>query len=627
LKERIPREKIDDVRERTNLVEIVRKYVDLKRAGTGSWKGLCPFHTEKTPSFHVHEARQFFHCFGCGEKGDVFGFLMKIDQRDFMEILVDLAEQAGVELPAWEAMTPAERQARTEAQSERERLLRINELAAAFYEENLAGAGGEAARAYVASRGISAAVAQRFRLGFAPARWDGLFQHLMRNKVQVADIERLGLCPQGERGRYDFFRERVMLPVLDRQRRIIGFGSRLLDPQAKERKYVNSSDSPLFHKKEALYGIHAALEAIRKSGRVILVEGNFDVLALHEAGFAEAVAPMGTALTVEQIALLGRVAKHVVVVFDGDEAGQKAAAKVIPLFVEADVDGRVARLPQGLDPDDLVRRGGGGPDSEGVVEFRRLVEHARPMLDQFIQDAIREMSIPGKVAGVERAAALLARVKNPTARDLCAHRLAVAAGVTPQQLFRTMRQQAEAAARHVSSPAAASARPGAEHAAAQGSSAVLDEPEVRPIPRDELDLLVLLVTFPALVSQAEAQEAVGLLVDPTARRLAAALVRSAAEAGRLDVPTWLEEAPASLRAGLAAATLDGRYAGVPNQVDVLRRMRTRLAKLRIDAEIAVIRRRQEEAEARGDEQLVIAARRRAQELLIERQRLISAAAH
>ena len=620
LKERIPREKIDDVRDRTNLVEVVRKYVDLKRAGTGSWKGLCPFHTEKTPSFHVHEARQFFHCFGCGEKGDVFGFLMKIDQRDFMEVVVDLAELAGVELPEWEAMSPAERQARSEAQSERERLLRINELAAAFYQETLAGPGGEAARAYIAGRGISAAVAERFRLGFAPVRWDGLYQHLMRQKVAVADIERLGLCPQGERGRYDFFRDRVMLPVLDRQRRIIGFGSRLLDPEAKERKYVNSSDSPLFHKKESLYGIHAALESIRKTGRAILVEGNFDVLALHEAGFTEAVAPMGTALTAEQIALLGRVAHQVVVVFDGDDAGQKAAAKVIPLFVEADVDGRVARLPRGLDPDDLVRRGGGGPSSEGAEEFRRLVEHARPMLDQFIQDAIQEMSIPGKVAGVERAAALLAQVKNPTARDLCAHRLAVAAGVTPQQLFRTMRQRADAQARHVSS-GAASARASAP---AEGS---LEEAALRPLPPDELDLLVLLVTFPALVAEAEAREAMDLLVDPTARVLAAALAREITGGGRLDVPSWLEQAPAALRPGIAAATFDGRYAGVANQLDVLRRLRGRLAKLRIDAEIVVNQRRQQEALARGDEQVAVAARKRAVELLLEKQRLISAAAH
>src|SRR3569832_1975422 len=244
----VPREKIDDVRDRTNIVDVVKRYVELKRAGTGSWKGLCPFHTEKTPSFHVHETRQFFHCFGCGEKGDVFGFLQKIDQRSFTEVLRDLAQQAGVELPERE-MSPGERRARQEAESERDRLLRVMELATAFFESCFAAPPGEAARADVG-----------------------------------ADAERLGLVCVNERGRYDFFRDRVMLPVFDRQKRVIGFGSRLLDPEAKDRMFVNSPDSPLFHKKECLYGLHVALEAIRKSGTAIVVEGNIDVLALHEAG-------------------------------------------------------------------------------------------------------------------------------------------------------------------------------------------------------------------------------------------------------------------------------------------------------------------------------------------------------
>ena len=206
-------------------------------------------------------------------------------------------------------------------------MFRALDLAASFFEDQYLSPAGAAARAYVEGRGIGAAVREKFRVGYAPARWDGLSSHLASKKIPVSDLERLGLCAVNERGRYDFFRDRVMLPVIDRQKRVVGFGSRLLDPDAKDRKYVNSPESPLFHKKEQLYGLHAALEAIRKSGSAVVVEGNFDVLALHEAGIEEAVAPMGTALTVEQVSALGRMAKTVTVVFDGDSAGQRGGAE------------------------------------------------------------------------------------------------------------------------------------------------------------------------------------------------------------------------------------------------------------------------------------------------------------
>src|SRR4029077_19955636 len=272
----VPREKIDDVRDRTNIVEIVKRYVEIKRAGTGSWKGLCPFHTEKTPSFHVHEQRQFFHCFGCGEKGDVISFLVKVEQRSFMEVIRDLAVTAGVELDE-RPLSPAERQARKEAESERDRMYRTMDLAAQFYQDAYAGPTTEAAgaRDYVAKRGITAKVAEKFRVGYAPARWDALQSFLASQKIPATDVERLGLAGVNERGRYDFFRDRVMLPVIDRQKRVIGFGGGCLDPEIKDRRYVTSPDSPLFHKKESLYGLHAALDAIRKRETAVLVEGNF----------------------------------------------------------------------------------------------------------------------------------------------------------------------------------------------------------------------------------------------------------------------------------------------------------------------------------------------------------------
>lgn len=577
----VPREKIDDVRERTNIVEVVKRYVELKRAGTGTWKGLCPFHSEKTPSFHVNEARHFFHCFGCHEKGDVISFLVKVEQRSFMEVLQDLAGPAGVELEA-KPLSPAERAARREAESERDRMFRVMDLAAEYFREQYATPAGAAARAYVEKRGIGLAVAERFRIGYAPGKWDGLSSFLNSKKIPPSDLERLGLVGVNERGRYDFFRDRVMLPVLDRQKRVIGFGGRLLDPEAKDRKYVNSPDSPLFHKKESLYGLPAAMDAIRRSGIAIVVEGNFDVLSLHEAGVEEAVAPMGTALTVEQIGILGRLAKTVVVVFDGDTAGQRAAQKVIPLFVEADVDGRLARMPTGVDPDDYVRVN--GPEA-----FRRLVNGARPMLDQFIQDAAAEATIPGKVSTLETVAELLVKVRNPTTRELYAQQLAGVLRLSPQQVTRALREAAAKNAR----PATASTPRSDEAPIAPVAPAVL--------PPEELVVIVVLATFPTLLRSADAARAGELLVHPALRQLHRAAAEQVTSSGTLDVSVWLDTASPDVRARVAAAMMEDPATKAEDPPGLLRKLATRLELSRVAAEIDMNARMQREAQGRGDD--------------------------
>jgi DNA primase len=577
----VPREKIDDVRDRTNIVDVVKRHVELKRAGTGSWKGLCPFHSEKTPSFHVHEPKQFFHCFGCGEKGDVISFLVKIEQRPFMDVLGDLAGIAGVDLEV-RPLTEAERRARKEQESERDRLFRALDLAATFFEEQYLSPAGAAARAYVEGRGIGAAVRERFRVGYAPARWDGLSAYLAAKKIPPSDLERLGLCAVNERGRYDFFRDRVMLPVIDRQKRVVGFGSRLLDPDAKDRKYVNSPESPLFHKKEQLYGLHAALEAIRKSGSAVVVEGNFDVLALHEAGIEEALAPMGTALTAEQIAMLGKLAKIVTVVFDGDAAGVRAAQKAVPLFVDADVDGRVARLPAGFDPDDFVR---GKQDGPGT--FRRMVEGARPMLDQFIQDNVSESSIEGKIATLERVAELLVRVQNQTKRELYAGQLAGVLGLTNLQVKRALQ---EAAARAHRPGAAGNDAPGVPNA----------RPAAVRLRPDELQVTVLLALNPQLMGEPAATRAGELLIHPTLRLLHRTIATMIAETGKVDIPAWLDAAPADHRPVIAAAVMDDGLSGMGDPAGLLRKLATRLELSRVNAEIEMTSRQALEAHARGD---------------------------
>jgi DNA primase len=561
----VPREKIDDVRERTNIVEVIKRHVELKRAGTANFVGLCPFHSEKTPSFNVHEARQFFHCFGCGEKGDVFTFVTKIEQRPFAEVLRDLARDAGVDLPE-KAMSPAERQALLEAESEKGLMLRAVEAAVAFFEQQLQTPAGAAARAYISGRGISDDVAKRFRLGYAPAAWDALQKHLAGLKIPPAIAERLGLVGVNERGRYDFFRDRVMLPVLDRAKRPTGFSSRLLDPEAKDRKYVNSPDSPLFHKKEQLYGLHAALDGIRKERRAIVVEGNFDVLALHEAGITEAVAPMGTALTAEQVGMLGRTADRVVMVFDGDSAGERAGQKAVALFVDADVDGRISRLPAGQDPDDFVRRAApdGGPEA-----FRKLVEAGRPVVEQFIDDLARgtEATIPDRMKALEDAATVLGRVHNPTARELYVGRLASTLGLSSGQVWRAVRSAAaDHGARRPQPTAATDAAPAPA--------------EKREPPREELEAVVLIIAKPELMGGAETQDQTRenvrrvseLLTDPglqLACRIALQDQEETKAGSKLDVGGWLEKTPADIRDAIARALMDGRFDRVPDAARAL----------------------------------------------------------
>jgi DNA primase len=582
----LPREKIDEIRERNNIVEIVKRHVELRRAGPAGWMGLCPFHAEKTPSFHVHESRQFFHCFGCGEKGDVFAFVTKIEQRSFAEVLRDLARDAGVELPE-KKLSASERQALAEAESERERLLRAAEIATAFYQEQLRSPAGAAARAYLASRGISAAIIEAFRVGYAPGHGD-LGRHLAGNGVAQATAERLGLVGVSERGLYDFFRDRVMLPVLDRQKRPAGFSSRLLDPEAKERKYLNSSDSPLFHKKDLLYGLHAALETIRRGGLAVVVEGNFDVMSLHEADVREAVAPMGTALSPEHVAQLGRLADRVVLVFDGDEAGQRAARKAVPLFVEANVDGRIARLPAGVDPDDFVRR-------EGAGAFRKLVDGARPVVEQLIDDLARatEATIPDRMKALEEVAPVVAQVRDQTARELYVGRLASTFGLSGQQVLRVVRGAVAA-----SRPQSPGQRP------APGTVLAGPRPAPRELPRDELEAVVLLVSKPDLAQLPVARRVEELLVDPELRRMARTALEQMAEGGRIDVATWLDSGSEDVRAAVSAAMMDGRFEGLRDDERTLRSLILRLERARLEAEITATKTALERARQSGDEAAV-----------------------
>ena len=369
---------LEELRARLPLADIVGRRVTLRRAGR-EHSGLCPFHNEKTPSFTVSEEKGFYHCFGCGAHGDVIGFVMRTEGLSFPEAVERLAAEAGLEVPR---STPAERQRAERAGG----LLRAMEAACAWYESTLAGADGAAARAYLAARDLDEATIARFRLGFAPDRRGGLKAALTARGIGEDTLIEAGLLTRPAEGglAYDRFRGRIIFPITDRRGRVIAFGGRILDADATTRdgrplaKYLNSPETPLFHKGQVLYALDKAQAAAHDGEAIVVTEGYTDVIALHKAGFGGAVAPLGTALTEGQIELLWRLAPEPVLCFDGDTAGRRAAARAaeraLPLL-RPGYSLRFAMLPQGEDPDSLIR-------DLGVEAMRALLARARPLVDQ-----------------------------------------------------------------------------------------------------------------------------------------------------------------------------------------------------------------------------------------------------
>jgi DNA primase len=311
-------ELIQEIREKNDIVAVISEYVTLRRSGR-SLLGLCPFHSEKTSSFNVNEEKQFYYCFGCSQGGDVFSFIMKKEGLEFFEAARRLADRAGILWPEEEAASAAGK--------EREEYLRINKLATAFFNHCLLKTKtGKPALDYLQERGITPATAERFGLGYAPADWHTLTEIFRRKEVDLTQAERLGLIGSGENGYYDRFRDRVIFPISDAQGRIVGFGGRAFG-SAGEPKYLNSPESPFFHKGHFWFGLNLAKESIRKTGQAIIVEGYLDAIQAHQAGFSQAVASLGTALTREQARILVRFAKDAVLAYDADAAFSRPGSR------------------------------------------------------------------------------------------------------------------------------------------------------------------------------------------------------------------------------------------------------------------------------------------------------------
>jgi DNA primase len=417
---RIPEKFIDELLARVDIVDVIQERVPLKKAGR-DWSARCPFHDERSPSFTVSPAKQFYHCFGCGAHGSAIGFLMNYDRLEFPDAVEELAGRAGLKVP-YEGGREAPREDTTD-------LYAMLESAASFFRKQLGA--NETASAYFADRGLDESTIAKFNLGYAPDQWDALKNALGTSAERIALMEKAGMLTSGERGsKYDRFRHRVMFPILDRRGRTIAFGGRVLVKEDTP-KYLNSPETPLFHKGRELFGLWQVREAHQKIPRLVVVEGYMDAISLHQFGVPQAVATLGTATTRDHAEILFRQCADVYFCFDGDRAGRQAAWRAVESVLPRMRDGRQALflfLPDGEDPDSLIRK-------EGSAGFESRLASATPLSEFFFAEIGKDAnlsSLDGKARLAERARPMLAQIPDGAFRDLMLAELDRLAGVHVQ---------------------------------------------------------------------------------------------------------------------------------------------------------------------------------------------------
>lgn len=423
---------VEKVKELTDIVKIIGEHVELKKSGA-RYLGLCPFHGEKTPSFSVNSAQQFYYCFGCGESGDVFSFLMKYHHMDFPQALKFLADRLNIELPESRSMQAGRKRA-----AEEEPLFAVTKKAAEIYRTFLAeNPGGAPGREYLQRRGISSETQRQFELGYAPspdrAGWGFLAKQL--SAAEQAAAEKVGLLKKNDRGRYyDSFRDRLLCPIFDERGRPCGFGGRIVGDGMP--KYYNSADSPIFSKGKLLFGLFQHQNEIRRQRRAVLVEGNFDMLSLADQGCRNVIASLGTALTPQHIQVMRRYVDEMILLFDGDSAGVKAAVRSVPVFLSEKMAVRIALLPEGHDPDSFVREKGVGAVQELLNSAEELPEF---MLQQLI--AQHGLGLDGKRRIAEELKKLVEAASSAVERSVMTAHFAEKLGLSAEQLEKTMRQE------------------------------------------------------------------------------------------------------------------------------------------------------------------------------------------
>jgi DNA primase len=509
-------EKVSEIRDRASLLEVVSDYVSLKKAGK-NYKGLCPFHSEKTPSFMVNEEKQIFHCFGCGEGGDVFTFLMKVAHLSFPQSIEELAKRYGVQLPSKE-FSPAQKR----EMAKREALFQVNQIASEYFHDLLAvrREGGEARR-YLSQREIKEEIVKEYRLGCSLDRWDGLVQHLREKKVSLELAWELGLIfPKKKEGWYDAFRGRIIFPIFDLHQRVVGFGGRVI--REGEPKYYNSPESSIYHKGEILYGLHVARRYTPLKDCVIIAEGYFDLLTLHQHGLKHSVATLGTALTTQHIRTLRRYTRNLITVFDADPAGIQASLRSLPLFLEEEVSGKTILLPKGEDPDSFLRKG-------KTEELERGVAEAVPLIDFFFEHLMKTYdakSIDGKVRIAEEGVALVSKIPDGIRKDFYLRTLAERLDLKESLLHEMVRPSSKR-------------RGGVEEE--------LKRPPVeKSLPKSEEMLVRLMIHHPEWMVIISKEEILQEFESPQLRKMAEHLVSLYQKKGRLDI----SEAVGSIEEGL-----------------------------------------------------------------------------
>ncbi|UYI91465.1 MAG: DNA primase [Oscillospiraceae bacterium] len=401
---------------KTDIEDVISTYVTLKRRGA-TLVGLCPFHNEKTPSFTVYPATQSFYCFGCGAGGDAITFLKKIENLDYLDAVKTLAQRAGLQMPQ-EGFDDS-------LSKRRRRILEMNREAARFYHSVLLSPEGKVGYDYYIGRALSAATINHFGLGFAPNQWDALLKHMRTKGYQPAELVDAGLARKGQKGYYDNFRNRVMTPIIDVRGNVIAFGGRVLDDSKP--KYINTGDTLVYKKTNELFALNFAKDS--KEDALILCEGYMDVIAMHQAGFTNAVAGCGTALTTEQVRLISRYAKEVILTYDADEAGQKALQKAMTLFDQTDVKVRIPALVGGKDPDEIIR-------TYGRDKFKGMLEGASNETEFRLLALRRQYNLAttqGKIDFIGGALQILSTLP-PVEQDLYVSRLSEELGVERQNM-------------------------------------------------------------------------------------------------------------------------------------------------------------------------------------------------
>lgn len=421
----IPERFLDELIARTDIVDLVGEYVRLTKKGRNYW-GLCPFHSEKTPSFSVSPDKQIFKCFGCGKGGGAINFIMELDSLPFRDAVGVLAKRVNLEVPDTGGFSAGMRE-------RREKLLTINKAAARVFHKWLYAPEGAAGLAYLQRRGLSRGTLTRFGLGFAPDRWDGLLTALAEQGWDKADLLDAGLAVSNKDGRiYDRFRNRVMFPIIDIRGEVIGFGGRVMDDSTP--KYLNSPDTPVYNKSRNVFALNIAKKS--KAGRVILTEGYMDTISLHQAGFDSAVASLGTSLTPEHAQLLSRYFPEAIIAYDGDGAGVSAAQRAIPLLERAGMKVRVLRVTGAKDPDEFIKQ-------FGRDAFLRLLDQSENQVDYRLEQIRKKYDLSDdsqKVGFLQEAAQLLSSLPSAVEREIYGRHAAETAGVSPEAVAQEVKK-------------------------------------------------------------------------------------------------------------------------------------------------------------------------------------------